>query len=67
MVSRNEANVEHAIDDLRVTLEDFAQRSNAIARNLEETTRNLSEFSAQVRENPGVLLRGRPKPEEPAS
>ena len=32
---------------------------DAISRNLEVTTRNLNEFSSQIRENPGVLLRGR--------
>jgi phospholipid/cholesterol/gamma-HCH transport system substrate-binding protein len=32
---------------------------DAISSNLESTSRNLDEFSRQVRENPGVLLRGR--------
>jgi phospholipid/cholesterol/gamma-HCH transport system substrate-binding protein len=31
---------------------------DSISANLETTTRNMSEFSRRIRDNPGVLLRG---------
>ena len=40
-------------------IEALARRSEAVASNLEDATRNANEFSRQLRANPGVLLRGR--------
>ena len=67
LLEENRATVDHAIDDLHVSLEAFAIRSDAIAHDLEITSRNLAEFSRQIRENPSLLLRGRggSDPEDP--
>jgi phospholipid/cholesterol/gamma-HCH transport system substrate-binding protein len=48
-----------ALADLRHSLAAVARHADAIASNLEGTTRNLNEVSRQVRDNPGVLIRGR--------
>ena len=48
-----------AIRDLRHTLAAISRRIDSITSDLETTTRNVSEFSRQIRENPGVLVRGR--------
>ncbi len=48
-----------AIADLRYSLATMSRHIDAIGANLETTTRNLNEFSRQVRDNPGVLLSGR--------
>jgi phospholipid/cholesterol/gamma-HCH transport system substrate-binding protein len=59
LLDRNEGEIGHAITDLHDSLEAVARRIDAISHNLELTTRNLAEFSRQIRENPGVLVRGR--------
>lgn len=53
-------------DDLLVGLQDFrylmttlARYSEPISSNVELTTRNTREFTNELRQNPGVLLRGR--------
>jgi phospholipid/cholesterol/gamma-HCH transport system substrate-binding protein len=51
--------VAHAVTDLHRSLESVADHIGAINRNLETTTRNMSEFSEDIRQNPGLLLRGR--------
>lgn len=48
-----------AAADLDKSLSAVARHIDAITANLEVTTRNLSEFSGQLRANPGVLIRGR--------
>ena len=59
LLDRNRGEIGHAITDLHDSLEAVARRIDAISHNLELSTRNLSEFSRQIRENPGVLVRGR--------
>jgi phospholipid/cholesterol/gamma-HCH transport system substrate-binding protein len=58
-VEENRGDLKQASQDLSASLDAFADHAGAISRNLEETTRNMSEFSEQVRENPAVILRGR--------
>jgi phospholipid/cholesterol/gamma-HCH transport system substrate-binding protein len=65
MISSNEQNIDHAIQDLQVSLEAVAQHASSIANHLDATMRNLNEFSGEIRENPGVILRGRSLDEEP--
>jgi phospholipid/cholesterol/gamma-HCH transport system substrate-binding protein len=48
-----------AAADLDHSLAAVARHIDAITANLEVTTRNLAEFSQQLRANPGVLIRGR--------
>ena len=50
-----------SVTDLRYTLKSLSQRVDAITYNLEGTSRNLSEFSRTIRNNPAVLLRGTSK------
>jgi phospholipid/cholesterol/gamma-HCH transport system substrate-binding protein len=47
-----------AARELRMTAENFSRHSAAIAENLDAATRNMQEFSRQIRANPGLLLRG---------
>ncbi len=47
--------------DLRHTLRSLSQRVDAITYNLEGASRNLSEFSRTIRNNPAVLLMGTSK------
>jgi phospholipid/cholesterol/gamma-HCH transport system substrate-binding protein len=42
-----------------------AQHIDAVAQNLEGTSRNMAEFSRRLKANPGLLLRGgRPETDE---
>jgi phospholipid/cholesterol/gamma-HCH transport system substrate-binding protein len=59
LVERNSGDVSQVVIDLRDMLETLSPRVDAISHNLEVTTRNLNEFSVQIRENPGVIVRGR--------
>jgi phospholipid/cholesterol/gamma-HCH transport system substrate-binding protein len=59
MLDRKQGEIGHAITDLHESLEAVARHIDAISQNLEASTRDLAEFSRQVRENPGVLVRGR--------
>lgn len=54
----NQENIDDSIKDLRYTLQAVSRNIDSITYNMDGTTRNLLEFSRQVRENPGVLLRG---------
>jgi phospholipid/cholesterol/gamma-HCH transport system substrate-binding protein len=65
-IEENRADLHHATQDLSASLDAFADHAAAISRNLEETTRNMSEFSAQMREDPSVVLRGRKAAEDSA-
>lgn len=51
--------LEAILADLRQTTAALARHADAIAYNLEASTRNASELSADVRRDPSLLLRGR--------
>jgi phospholipid/cholesterol/gamma-HCH transport system substrate-binding protein len=66
LIAENKDEISRAVADFRESVEALARHAEAIAYNLEVTTRNMNEFSQQIRENPGVLLRGRNAADEPA-
>ena len=43
--------------EFRFTMESFSQHAEPIAQNLDSAALNLQEFSRQIRQNPGLLLR----------
>lgn len=57
----NRPGLRASVTDLRHTLRSLSQRVDAITYNLEGASRNLSEFSRTIRNNPAVLLRGTSK------
>ena len=57
----NRPHLRESAIDLRHTLRSLSQRVDAITYNLEGASRNLSEFSRTIRNNPAVLLRGTSK------
>ncbi|OFX12903.1 MAG: hypothetical protein A2516_03935 [Alphaproteobacteria bacterium RIFOXYD12_FULL_60_8] len=54
----NRENIDQSLADLRHTLQSVSRHIDSITYNLEGTTRNVHEFSRQIRQNPGVLLSG---------
>jgi phospholipid/cholesterol/gamma-HCH transport system substrate-binding protein len=60
LLSDNKGDIEKSIASLRASLEVVNEHINAVAFNLDATSRNMSEFSRQIRENPGLLLGSTP-------
>lgn len=58
LVADNKTDIEGGIVDMRYTMETIAERIDSVTYNLEGTSRNLYEFSRQIRINPGLLLGG---------
>lgn len=59
LMDERSGDIGHALGDLHASLETVSRHIDSIASNLDQTMRNANEFSLQIRENPGVLLRGR--------
>jgi phospholipid/cholesterol/gamma-HCH transport system substrate-binding protein len=57
-IDANKGNVDSSLKDLRHTLQAVARTIDSVTYNLEGTTRNVHEFSRQIRDNPGVLIGG---------
>ncbi len=59
VVDENREELALAVGDAQQVMDTLARHMEAISHNLEVATRNMSEFSRELRENPGVLLRNR--------
>jgi len=59
LIIDNKDNIEQSIVDLRNSLQVVSEHIDAITFNMESTSRNMSEFSRLIRENPGLLLGGK--------
>jgi phospholipid/cholesterol/gamma-HCH transport system substrate-binding protein len=64
VVTDNAGNVDESVRSLRYTLDTIARYIDDIAQNTEATTRNMSEFSRAIRENPGLLVSGSPQADQ---
>ncbi len=63
IAAENRGNVQNATTDLATVMASLSSRMEVITHHLESATRNLDEFSREIRRNPGQLLRS-PKPDE---
>ncbi len=59
LVARNEQGIHRSINALRKSLETISGRISSIVYNIEQTSRNMSEFSHKIRQNPGLLIGGK--------
>jgi phospholipid/cholesterol/gamma-HCH transport system substrate-binding protein len=66
-VEDNREDLERSIRSLRHTLEEVAVQTEIILHDMEGTSRNMHEFSRQIRQNPGLLLGGKPPREQGVS
>lgn len=64
VIQNNAGNIDESMRDLRYTMGTMARYIDDIAQNAATTTRNFSEFSQQIRDNPGLFLRGSSPPDE---
>lgn len=53
--------------ELRLTMESFSRHSESFSQNMETTSSNLQEFSRQIRQNPGLLLRSSDAMDDPGT
>lgn len=67
VVADNRTTVAASLRDLRYTMQTVSRSIDTITSDLEGTTRNMHEFSRQVRQNPGLLLGGTAPPDERGS
>jgi phospholipid/cholesterol/gamma-HCH transport system substrate-binding protein len=56
----NNDSIHAAVSDLRRSMQVVSDNINSIVYNLDATTRNMNEFSRQLRDNPAVLLNNKP-------
>ena len=64
MVGKNDGDLRRSIKDARYVVESVARRIDAINENLEGMSRNMLEFSRQIRQSPGLLLNSKPVTDE---
>jgi phospholipid/cholesterol/gamma-HCH transport system substrate-binding protein len=64
LLNEDDGEVGSALTNLNHSLAAVARHIDAISANLENTTRNMNEFSRQIRENPSALVRGREAPSD---
>lgn len=62
MVSENRPNIKASLQDLRNTLHVVSEKISSITHHLDGSSRNLHEFSRQIRQNPGLLMGSTPPP-----
>lgn len=67
MIADNRLDLDRSVVDMRHAVESIARHIDAINQNLEGASRNMYEFSRQLRQNPGLLLGGTPPKDEAAS
>jgi phospholipid/cholesterol/gamma-HCH transport system substrate-binding protein len=60
VVTDNQNDIRNSIIALHGALEMVSKNIRSIVYNMESTSRNMSEFSREIRENPGLLLGGKP-------
>ncbi len=58
LVTENRPDVNQSVRELRVTLQAVSERIDSIMEQLDATSRNMQEFSREIRVNPGRLLSG---------
>ncbi len=63
LIEANAENFGGTLDDASYALRTVSQNIDGIVYNLQSTARNMSEFSRLIRQNPGLLLNGRPRPD----
>ncbi|MBF0093466.1 MAG: MCE family protein [Alphaproteobacteria bacterium] len=63
-VSDNRKAIDGSTEDLRYILSALARHVDAVSRNLEGASRNMYELSRELRQNPGLILSGKPPADE---
>ena len=67
LVVDNKEDVKSSVNNLQKSLDVISQNINAIIYHMEGSSRNMHELSRQLRENPSLILKASPQPEETES
>jgi len=67
LVDKNAPHIDKSVIALRRILDSVSRHIDAVNQNLDGTARNLYEFSRQIRQNPGLLLGGKPPVDQATS
>jgi phospholipid/cholesterol/gamma-HCH transport system substrate-binding protein len=67
MVDENKRDINKSIIDMRRVTESVARHIDQVNQNLEGASRNMYEFSRQIRQNPGLLFGGTPPKDKAAA
>ncbi len=59
IVSSNRHDVSRIVKSTRKTLDAISSRITTIVGNIEQTSRNMSEFTYKIRKNPGLIIRNK--------
>jgi phospholipid/cholesterol/gamma-HCH transport system substrate-binding protein len=62
-LAENREDIRRGVTALRIALEELSANTETILRNLEGASQNMNEFSRQIRQNPALLLSGKPPKE----
>ena len=60
LVSDSKPDVQKTVADLRYSVDSIARHIDSINQDLESASRNMREFTEHIRQNPGLLLGGKP-------
>lgn len=63
LIAGNRGNVDKVLTNARYTLQSISRNIDSVMQSVDVTSRNMSEFSRQIRQNPSMLLGG-PAPQE---
>jgi phospholipid/cholesterol/gamma-HCH transport system substrate-binding protein len=66
MVSDNRGKIDDTLTDVRLIANSVARNIDSINHHLDGASRNMYEFTRQIRANPGLLLSGTSPPDEAA-
>ena len=64
VVKENRDDIRRSLTSLRVSLDTTARQIDSISSNLERASRNMSEFSREIRLNPRILFSSPPPPQD---
>lgn len=64
LVQANGPELTAGVKEFRATMQSLSRHSEPFGQNLNLTSRNLQDFSRQLRQNPGLFLRGTGQPDD---
>jgi len=64
IVGDNDRDIRHSVIELRKTMDTVSENMHSILYNLEASSRNMNEFTRQIRDNPSAILGSKPPVDE---
>jgi len=64
IVGDNDQDIRHSVIELRKTMDTVSENMHSILYNLDASSRNMNEFTRQIRDNPSAILGSKPPVDE---